>query len=434
MHSTAVWTSWCLLSLVICAGSVHAEETSVARPGVVRISDRPVPLADGKQQPADSANPKPRSSTKLTINGKRYRVIAGPDGQPKITEVFVLDLTPKTEPPSAPTKLGPELPEAMPVVEFLPAPGKQESPPPLSEEPVVSAEIESSEPAPFVIETGSETGPVLPLFPEEDISVTKSQSPFDGARIEKVDVADKPVLKDISEFLTIEDAPEYDPQVVVESDVVAEPVELMPEEPAVPEVVEASPAAPFMLDEELEEKAIAESSAEPLPVSEVSTATVLIEEGTEGNNIALAGLFKPMNQITLQEKKPEEPKPENLAEEMYAAYQPIEVFGSYDWLQFTDRSMYRTYHQPLYFEDPKLERCGNGWGVAQPFVSAGIFTGQALLLPYQMGSHHPDKKMWSLGDCPTCYTYPLEAYVPKPTVKNVAAQMVGTVGMIFLIP
>jgi hypothetical protein len=56
------------------------------------------------------------------------------------------------------------------------------------------------------------------------------------------------------------------------------------------------------------------------------------------------------------------------------------------------------YHYPLYFEDANLERYGHTYGdCAQPFVSIARFSGQFLMLPYQMTLDPVCTPKYSLG-------------------------------------
>ena len=56
------------------------------------------------------------------------------------------------------------------------------------------------------------------------------------------------------------------------------------------------------------------------------------------------------------------------------------------------------YSNPLYFEDPMLERYGHSnHPLIQPFASMGLFTLQLAGLPYQMAINHPTEKMYPLG-------------------------------------
>ena len=91
-------------------------------------------------------------------------------------------------------------------------------------------------------------------------------------------------------------------------------------------------------------------------------------------------------------------------------------------------------YRPLYFEDPNLERCGAGHGIATEFVSAVRFFGRVPLLPYLMGSQDPNKCVRSLGDCKVCHTYDATAYLPPLNAKGVAFQAAATVGLVFLLP
>ncbi len=56
------------------------------------------------------------------------------------------------------------------------------------------------------------------------------------------------------------------------------------------------------------------------------------------------------------------------------------------------------WHNPLYFEDPSLERYGHvHYECVQPFVSAARFSVQLVGLPYQMTIDPACKKMYNLG-------------------------------------
>jgi hypothetical protein len=55
-------------------------------------------------------------------------------------------------------------------------------------------------------------------------------------------------------------------------------------------------------------------------------------------------------------------------------------------------------HNPLYFEDVKLERYGHEWGpVVQPALSTVRFFGDLAVLPYKMGIHPPQECQYPLG-------------------------------------
>lgn len=93
------------------------------------------------------------------------------------------------------------------------------------------------------------------------------------------------------------------------------------------------------------------------------------------------------------------------------------------------------YHNPLYFEDPALERYGHTHHeLLQPFMSAGKFSLQLVGLPYQMTIDPICKKMYTLGwyRPGDCAPY-LHHQIPWNT--EAAVRQAGVVtGLIYAIP
>lgn len=92
-------------------------------------------------------------------------------------------------------------------------------------------------------------------------------------------------------------------------------------------------------------------------------------------------------------------------------------------------------YNPLYFEDPNLERYGlSRKDLVQPFVSMGRFTGQLLALPYKMSIDPIRKKIYPLG------YYRPGAYTPKRingipwNTKAAITQGLTATGLVFLLP
>ena len=57
------------------------------------------------------------------------------------------------------------------------------------------------------------------------------------------------------------------------------------------------------------------------------------------------------------------------------------------------------YHKPLYFEQPNLERYGQGtYRFLQPAASSIHFFGTIPLLPYKVLTQHPCEKHYTLGN------------------------------------
>jgi|GEM_PF-1872009 len=93
-------------------------------------------------------------------------------------------------------------------------------------------------------------------------------------------------------------------------------------------------------------------------------------------------------------------------------------------------------YNPLYFEDPKLERYGlSRRDLVQPFVSIGRFTGQLVALPYQMSIDPLRKRIYPLG-----FYRPGEPNTPKRinaipwNTKAAVTEGLTATGLIFLLP
>lgn len=98
------------------------------------------------------------------------------------------------------------------------------------------------------------------------------------------------------------------------------------------------------------------------------------------------------------------------------------------------RNTHRFYNNPLYFEDPNLERCGQSNGCLTTFTSAIQFATMAALLPYQTAADHPRDCVPALPDCPTCQSFGPDAYFPEWSWKAAAVQGAAVTGLIFVIP
>lgn len=98
------------------------------------------------------------------------------------------------------------------------------------------------------------------------------------------------------------------------------------------------------------------------------------------------------------------------------------------------RNTFAFRHQPLYFEDPNLERCGDSYGCLTEAVSIAHFAGRIPLLPYMMASDNPHETIRGLKDCPAGCSFGPDAYLPRPTVKAIAVEAAAVTGFIFVIP
>lgn len=98
------------------------------------------------------------------------------------------------------------------------------------------------------------------------------------------------------------------------------------------------------------------------------------------------------------------------------------------------RHVHAFHHNPLYFEDMNLERCGRSHYCATTAVSAARFFGSTVILPYLMTLDHPSDCVEASPDCPTCWEFPPEATKPRWSLKAAAVQAGAITGAFFIIP
>lgn len=111
-----------------------------------------------------------------------------------------------------------------------------------------------------------------------------------------------------------------------------------------------------------------------------------------------------------------------------AFYQPPTQFG----VRRPHRYPQKFCHNPLYFEDANLERCGQSNGCLTTVGSAIQFGTQIAMLPYLTTATHPDDCVETLGDCSTCQEFGPEAYFPRWSWKAAAVQAGAVTGGVFL--
>ncbi len=93
------------------------------------------------------------------------------------------------------------------------------------------------------------------------------------------------------------------------------------------------------------------------------------------------------------------------------------------------------HHNPLYFEDPSLERYGHTWPCyIQPFVSVGKFGVQLVSLPYQMTLDPVHKDQYTLGWYRPGECAPKKIYQIPLNAKAAAVEAGVVTGLIFAIP
>ena len=99
-----------------------------------------------------------------------------------------------------------------------------------------------------------------------------------------------------------------------------------------------------------------------------------------------------------------------------------------------NRDSYVFHHNPLWFEDPNLERCGRGWGHLTSAVSLVRFNANIAILPYRMTAQPWCSCVRTLPDCTVCEKFGHDAYLPPWSWRAAAVQAGAVVGGIYVIP
>jgi hypothetical protein len=185
----------------------------------------------------------------------------------------------------------------------------------------------------------------------------------------------------------------------------------------------------------------------PVPVMPSPPMPVLPEGSGDEVAEAITGnqrpeFLKPLSGIRLSDSKPLGDS-EDPSQPLDRALQQTEGrVGMLDMTPpppryFPQRNSYPIKHNPLYFEDPNLERCGLGHGCLTDAASLVRLAGRVPLMTYMMAVNPPHSCVRAKPDCPTCHGFGLDAYVPNPGELDVGAAALHAavvVGVIFLIP
>ena len=90
-------------------------------------------------------------------------------------------------------------------------------------------------------------------------------------------------------------------------------------------------------------------------------------------------------------------------------------------------------HQPLYFEQPNLERCGKAHGIFQNALSGVHFIANTIALPYHMGQKKPKCIVPTKGDCYTCQSFDLNLNPIPISRRGALAESAAIAGFYFLL-
>jgi hypothetical protein len=145
--------------------------------------------------------------------------------------------------------------------------------------------------------------------------------------------------------------------------------------------------------------------------------------------------IRPIRSLTIdiQPKEgqvPRETNPTAMLEREFGAteYQRTPLNFSYYW------ESPAFFNQPLYFEQPNLERYGYDWGLAQPWISGAQFFVKIPLLPYMMVVHPPLERVYSLGYYRPGSRAPYQFNWPDVRADAITVETAYIVGLCFLIP
>lgn len=120
----------------------------------------------------------------------------------------------------------------------------------------------------------------------------------------------------------------------------------------------------------------------------------------------LGALMKPLREVTLFERGQDATQdatlPENRAAEWMNQASPLVIESTPTSVPTYDRYPIGFSHQPLYFEDCDLERCGRGHACATNAVSSFRFLADTVVLPLRLIKQPAWECVPHGVDCKTC--------------------------------
>ena len=134
----------------------------------------------------------------------------------------------------------------------------------------------------------------------------------------------------------------------------------------------------------------------------------------------------------MEDPKLREPKDQALT--MLRKRPPFKFWPVYCDPWVANRDSYAFHHNPLWFEDPNLERCGRGLGILSSGSSALQFCANIPILPYRMTAEPYGSCVRTLPDCTVCQKFGHNAYLPRWSWRAAAVQGAAVTGFIYLIP
>ncbi|MAI73604.1 MAG: hypothetical protein CMM01_22260 [Rhodopirellula sp.] len=150
------------------------------------------------------------------------------------------------------------------------------------------------------------------------------------------------------------------------------------------------------------------------------------------NADSIQNLRKPMSDIRIVAEDNAD-APEDLAARFMLKEPVLKIVAAGISPPQPDRYPIAFKHRPLYYEQPNIERCGRGCGIAQNAISAGQFCMKTFTLPYHMCKTRPGCPIAAGGDCLNCKPYSLNCNVLPLSYKGIATEAAAFAGFTFLL-
>ncbi len=175
-----------------------------------------------------------------------------------------------------------------------------------------------------------------------------------------------------------------------------------------------------------------------------TTAAMAQDEEVPAPSDAILAELKPVRTIEIrkavevpplaQMDNPQLREPADQARVMLKKRPPFKFWPVYRDPWVANRDSYAFHHNPLWFEDPNLERCGRGKGHFTSVVSFLQFNANVAFLPYRMTAQPPFSCVRTLPDCTVCQKFGCDAYLPPWSLPATAVQGAAIFGFIYAIP
>jgi len=129
------------------------------------------------------------------------------------------------------------------------------------------------------------------------------------------------------------------------------------------------------------------------------------------SSIHLSGLSTQPPEMDRNQKASELSRPESQACAYLDNASPMHYHASpRHGSSHPSRNTHQLYHNPLYYEDPNIERCGQSYGCLTTAVSVVHFGTAIAFTPFKMAQACPADCVPALPDCPTSYRFDQDAY------------------------